>query len=93
MIDAAERSKLRNALNTIGVTALAQRLGYAWRDRAQPFERVQEIALKAYAKGVISLGVLADVFDMSKEQIHEFVTSLGIVQEFTEDDSLLGAIG
>jgi len=93
MIDAAERNKLRNALNTIGVTALAQRLGYAWRDRAQPFERVQEIALKAYAKGIISLGVLADVFDMSKEQIHEFVTSLGIVQEFTEDDLLLGAIG
>ena len=93
LVDAAERKRLRDALNKLGVTALARRLGYTWRERAQPFERIQEIALKAYEKGFISLGVLAEAVDKTKEEVHDFVAALGIVPEFREDDALLGAVG
>ena len=71
--------------------ALARALGYDWRDRAQPFTRVHELALKGYAKGVITLGTLADLFDQPKEDMYERLRAWGVRQEFEPSDALVGS--
>jgi len=93
LIGGFEKKRLREELNRVGVVNLTKRLGFSRRDRVQTFERLREIAIKAYAKGAITLGVLAEVFDQSKEEAYDFITALGITQDFAEDDTLLGATG
>lgn len=91
-IDGGKRRALLDALKTLGVVATARALGYDWRSRAQPFPRIHELALKGYARGLISLGVVAELFDKPKEQMYELLRNWGIVQEFTPDDRLVGAL-
>jgi Zn-dependent peptidase ImmA (M78 family)/transcriptional regulator with XRE-family HTH domain len=92
LIDANERKELAERLKQVGVVSLARALGYDWRDRAQPFSRVQELALKAYAKGLIGLGIVAELFDRSKEDMHDLLAAWGVAQEFSDKDALVGAL-
>jgi|SRR5437899_1126970 len=91
LIHATGRKELGQRLAEIGVIALARALGYDWRDRAQPFTRVHELALKGYAKGLITLGVLAELFDRPKEEMYGLMRAWGIVQELAAGDALVGA--
>ncbi len=90
LISALGRRELGAKLAEIGVVALARALGYDWRDRAQPFTRVQELALNGYTQGLVTLGVLAELFDRSKEAMHELLTEWSVNQEFTPGDALVG---
>ncbi len=90
LIDAAERKQLAEAINRTGVLTIARALGYEWRDRAQPFSRIQELALKGYAKGFVSLGVVADLFDRQKDEMYDLLAAWGVKQEFAPDDALVG---
>jgi len=91
LIPAAARKALGARLAEIGVIALARALGYDWRDRAQPFTRVHELALKGYAKGLVTLGVLADLFDRPKEEMYELLKAWGVRQEFESGEALVGS--
>jgi len=90
LIAATERKDLATKLAEIGVVALARALGYDWRDRAQPFTRVHELGLQGYAKGLVTLGIVADLFDRSKEDMHELLQTWGVRQEFAPGDALVG---
>jgi Zn-dependent peptidase ImmA (M78 family)/transcriptional regulator with XRE-family HTH domain len=90
LIDAAERKAVCDALNRIGVVALARALGYDWRERAQPFGRIQELALKGYAKGLVTIGIVAELFDKPKEEMHDLLKAWGVTQEFAAGDALVG---
>lgn len=92
LIDATERKAIADAINRIGVVSLARALGYDWRDRAQPFGRIQELALKGYAKGFVTLGVLAELFDKPKEEMHNLLRTWRVAQEFAPDDALVGSV-
>jgi hypothetical protein len=92
LIDAAERKHLAEAINRTGVLTIARALGYEWRDRAQPFSRIQELALKGYAKGFVSLGVVADLFDRQKDEMYDLLAAWGVKQEFAPDDTLVGTV-
>ncbi len=92
LIPAAARKELAAKLADIGVIALARALGYDWRDRAQPFTRVHELALKGYAKGLVTLGVLADLFDRQKEDMYDLLKAWDVRQEFEPGDALVGAV-
>ncbi|MDP3911463.1 MAG: XRE family transcriptional regulator [Gemmatimonadales bacterium] len=90
LIAATERKELAAKLAEIGVVALARALGYDWRDRAQPFTRVHELALQGYAKGLVTLGIVADLFDRVKEDMHDLLQAWGVRQEFAPGDALVG---
>lgn len=93
MIDAAERKRLLGQIERAGgVIALARTLGYEWRDRAQPVSRTQELALKGYAKGLVSLGLLAEIFERQKEEMSELLRTWGVSQERAADDALAGTV-
>lgn len=89
-VTASERRELREELDRLGTVAIARSLGYDLRRFAQPFGRAHEIALRAYAKGHLSLGVLAELFDRTKEQMRDQLRAWGIHQEFAEEDVLVG---
>jgi len=90
LIAATTRKELGAKLADIGVIALARALGYDWRDRAQPFTRAHELALEGYTQGLVTIGVLAELFDHSKEEMYELLRDWGISQEFTNRDQLVG---
>ena len=91
LIDAAERKRLAEEIEKAGgVIALARALGYDWRDRAQPVTRTQELALKGYVKGLVSLGILAEIFDRAKEDMVELLRSWSVMQEPGPSDALVG---
>ncbi|HEX9901094.1 MAG TPA: XRE family transcriptional regulator [Candidatus Methylomirabilis sp.] len=90
LIDAAERKRLRVDLNGHGTVALARSLGYDFRNHAQPFYRAHEVAIRAYAAGHVSLGLAADIFGTSKEQMRARLREWGVTQEFAQDDVLVG---
>lgn len=92
LIDAAERRRLGEEIERAGgVIGLARALGYDWRDRAQPVSRTQELALKGYVKGLVSLGVLAEIFDRPKEDMAELLRAWSVTQEPGPEDALAGA--
>lgn len=91
LIKASERKQLRDELARQGTVALARSLGYDFRRFAQPFYRAHEVALRGYAAGEISLGLVAEVFGMPKEQMHDRLRDWGVEQELAEEDVLTGA--
>jgi Zn-dependent peptidase ImmA (M78 family)/transcriptional regulator with XRE-family HTH domain len=94
LIDAAERKRLKDDIERSGgVIALARMLGYNWRDRAQPMSRTQELALKGFAKGLVSLGILAELFDRGKEDMSDLLCSWGVTPRQSADDALVGSVG
>ena len=90
LIDAAERKRLQEEINRRGTVALARSLGYDFRRFAQPFYRAHEIALRAYAAGEVSLGGVAEIFDLPKEQMRARLQEWGVEQEYEEGDVLVG---
>lgn len=90
LIDAAERKRLKEVINRRGTVALARSLGYDFRRFAQPFYRAHEIALRAYAAGEVSLGGVAEIFDLPKEQMRDRLQEWGVEQEYDERDVLVG---
>lgn len=90
LIAAEERHRLSAELEREGVLRLARELGYRWRTHAQPFTRAYELALAAYVKGHLSLGVLADIFGIDKAEMHARLGAWNVSQEFEPDDALLG---
>ncbi len=90
LISAAERKRLHDELNRIGTIALARSLGYDFRRFAQPFGRARESALEAYSRGLISLGMLAEIFGADKEEMRVRLREWGVSQEFAADDVLVG---
>lgn len=91
LIDAAERRALKDELESHGVGRIAAALGYDWQAKAQPFPRSHEIALRAYQKGWLSLGVLSEVFGHDKAEMMQLLREWSITQEFADDDALVGA--
>jgi Zn-dependent peptidase ImmA (M78 family)/DNA-binding XRE family transcriptional regulator len=91
LLMASERKRLKNELTRQGTVALARSLGYDFRRFAQPFYRAHEIALRGYARGEISLGLVAEVFGMAKEEMHARLREWGVEQELAEEDVLAGA--
>jgi Zn-dependent peptidase ImmA (M78 family) len=89
-INATERRALKDELSRHGVLKLARALGYDWRDRAQPFTRAHELALTGYAKGLIGLGGVADIFGVDKETMHERLRAWEVHQELDDEDALVG---
>lgn len=89
LIDAAQRKRLREQLDHHGTAALARHLGYDFRRFAQPFLRAHEIALESYRKGEASLGVVAEIFGLRKEEMRRRLDELDIHQEFRPDDALV----
>jgi Zn-dependent peptidase ImmA (M78 family)/transcriptional regulator with XRE-family HTH domain len=92
-INATERRTLKDELSRHGVLKLARALGYDWRDRAQPFTRAHELALSGYAKGLIGLGGVADIFGLDKEEMHARLRAWEVHQELGGDDALVGDPG
>jgi Zn-dependent peptidase ImmA (M78 family)/DNA-binding XRE family transcriptional regulator len=90
LISAAERKRLREELDRFGTVALARSLGYDFRRFAQPFGRARESALEAYSRGLISLGMLAEIFGIDKEEMRARLREWGVSQEFAADDVLVG---
>jgi len=90
LIEIHERHELAKLLGAIGVTSLARSLGYNWRERAQPVSRAQELGLRGYSKGVVTLGQLAEIFDKSKEEMYDLIRVWGLHQEFAPGDALVG---
>jgi Zn-dependent peptidase ImmA (M78 family) len=90
LIKASERKRLKDELTRQGTVALARSLGYDFRRFAQPFYRAHEIALQGYALGEISLGLVAEVFGMAKEEMHVRLHEWGVEQELAEEDVLAG---
>lgn len=90
LIDAAERKRLRDDLNRRGTIAVAKSLGYDLRRFAQPFYRAHETALRAYANGYVSLGVLSEIFGQPKEQMRLRLREWGVEREFQAADALVG---
>lgn len=93
LITAAQRGEVIGELRRVGSQNIAKSLGYDWRARAQPFTRAHEIALDAYRKGHISLGIVAEIFGKDKEDILERLRELNVSPEFAEGDRLVGALG
>lgn len=93
LLSAAQRNEVIAELRRVGSQNIAKSLGYDWRTRAQPFTRAHEIALDAYRKGHISLGVVAEIFGKDKEDIVERLREWNISPEFAETDQLVGALG
>lgn len=93
LITAAQRGAVKAELHLAGSQNVAKSLGYDWRARAQPFTRAHEIALDAYRRGYISLGVLAEIFGKDKEDMRDLLREWNVSQDFTEDDRLVGALG
>lgn len=91
LIKASERKRLRDELGRQGTVALARSLGYDFHRFAQPFYRAHEIALRGYAAGEISLGLVAEVFGMAKQEMHARLHEWGVEQELSEEDVLTGA--
>lgn len=89
-ITAAERRRLREELDRRGTVALSRSLGYDFGRFAQPFYRAHEVALHAYREGRASLGVVAEIFGLSKEEMRSRLRDWGVDQEFEEDDLLVG---
>jgi len=89
LIDARERRRLREELDRHGTVALARHLGYDFHRSAQPFLRAHEIALKGYREGEASLGAVAEIFGLSKEEMRQRLKSLDVHQEFRPDDALV----
>jgi Zn-dependent peptidase ImmA (M78 family)/transcriptional regulator with XRE-family HTH domain len=92
-MNATERRELKTELTRHGVMNLSRALGYDWRERAQPFTRAHEMVLAGYAKGLIGLGGVADIFGVDKEEMLERLRSWDVYQEFTDDDALVGSPG
>lgn len=90
LIDAAVRRRLKDGLAAQGINRIAAALGYDWQARAQPFPRSHEIALKAYQKGLISLGALTEIFGRDKADMLQMLRDWSITQEFADDDLLVG---
>jgi Zn-dependent peptidase ImmA (M78 family)/transcriptional regulator with XRE-family HTH domain len=91
LIDASQRKALRETLHTMGgVVQIAKALGYQWPTCAQPFTRAHEIALRAYQKGYVSLGGLAEIFARDKADMRDQLREWDIVQEFADTDALIG---
>jgi Zn-dependent peptidase ImmA (M78 family)/transcriptional regulator with XRE-family HTH domain len=90
LIKGSERKRLKDELTRQGTVALARSLGYDFRRFAQPFYRAHEIALRGYALGEISLGLVAEVFGMAKEEMHVRLREWGVEQELAEEDVLAG---
>lgn len=93
LITAALRGEVLAELRRVGSHNIARSLGYDWRARAQPFTRAHEIALDAYRKGHISLGIVAEIFGKDKEDILHRLRELNVSPEFAEGDRLVGALG
>jgi Zn-dependent peptidase ImmA (M78 family)/DNA-binding XRE family transcriptional regulator len=92
LITAAQRSDVRSELRRAGTHNIARSLGYNWRDRAQPFTRAHEIALDAYERGHISLGMIAEIFGKDKEDMSDALRGWNISQAFSAEDQLVGAL-
>lgn len=90
LINASARRELADRVRAEGVGSLAKRLGFAWRDQAQPMPRTFEIAAAAYRRGHLSLGGYAEVTGLSKEEAREQLDALDIHQEFADEDPLIG---
>jgi Zn-dependent peptidase ImmA (M78 family)/transcriptional regulator with XRE-family HTH domain len=89
-MNAAERRALHGEVTRHGVTNLARTLGYDWRERAQPFTRAHELALAGYAKGLIGLAGVADIFGVDKEEMHQRLRSWEVFQQLDDTDALVG---
>lgn len=89
-MNATERRELKSEVTRHGVANLARTLGYDWRERAQPFTRAHHLALAGYAKGLIGLAGVADIFGLDKQEMHERLRSWEVFQEFADDDALVG---
>jgi Zn-dependent peptidase ImmA (M78 family)/transcriptional regulator with XRE-family HTH domain len=91
LVGGSTRQNLSEQVQAVGVNVLARSLGFAWRERAQPIPRTFEIAIEAYRRGKMTLGALADVLGMNKEEASDHLSTLGVHQDFAEDDPLIGA--
>ena len=85
-----ERKRLQDEVRRHGTVALARSLGYDFGRLAQPFYRAHEIALRAHAAGEMSLGLVAEIFGLPKEQMRARLREWGVEQVFEEDDVLVG---
>jgi len=90
LLELHERHRLREQIARIGVVNLARSLGYNWRERAQPVSRAQELGLKGYSKGVVTLGQLAEIFDKTKEEMYDLLQAWSVHQDFAPEDGLVG---
>lgn len=90
LIDASERKELKEEVNRHGTLALARSLGYDFQRFAQPFSRAQEVALRAYAAGQVSLGGAAEIFGVAKEEMRTRLREWGVEQEYDVGDILVG---
>jgi Zn-dependent peptidase ImmA (M78 family)/DNA-binding XRE family transcriptional regulator len=93
VLNATERRALKDEVSRHGVTNLARALGYDWRERAQPFTRAHELGLTGYAKGLIGLGGVADIFGLDKEEMHRRLRDWEVYQELGDEDALVGNPG
>jgi Zn-dependent peptidase ImmA (M78 family)/transcriptional regulator with XRE-family HTH domain len=89
-VNATERRTLRDEVNRHGVMNLARALGYDWRERAQPFTRAHELALTGYAKGLLGLAGVADIFGLGKEEMYQRLQRWEVFQELDSNDALVG---
>jgi Zn-dependent peptidase ImmA (M78 family)/transcriptional regulator with XRE-family HTH domain len=92
-LNATERRALKDEVSRHGVTNLARALGYDWRERAQPFPRAHQLALAGYAKGVIGLGGVADIFGLDTEEMRRRLRDWEVHQKLDDEDVLAGNPG
>jgi Zn-dependent peptidase ImmA (M78 family)/transcriptional regulator with XRE-family HTH domain len=90
-MNATERRALQHDVGRHGVLNLARTLGYDWRERAQPFTRAHELALAGYARGLLGLAGVADIFGVDKEEMHQRLCSWEVFQQLDESDPLVGS--
>ena len=90
LVNTNGRRTLQQELTRHGVNNLARTLGYDWGIRAQPFTRAHELALTGYARGLISLGGVADIFGLDKQDMSDRLREWEVYQEFDDDDALIG---
>lgn len=92
LISASDRRQVKLEIQRMGSRNIAASLGYDWQDKAQPFTRAHEIALDAYRRGHISLGVLSEIFGRDKEDMKSLLSEWNISQDYSEEDQLVGAL-
>jgi len=90
-MDIQALSATRTKLTYYGDDGVARTLGYDWRERAQPFTRAHELTLAGYAKGLISVAGVADIFGVDVDEMHTRLRSWEVSQQFDESDALLNA--